>query len=162
MKIQLKEYAKRSNGFTLVEILAAITLLGIVIVVFIPFFTQHAVLTSKSEENLDAINLAEQIIYKTKNNEQLNTAINNNPNLFSEDCESPTILQNENYPDIVPTAGYVESNKNYYPKISVCKENSSPNLYVVNVSMYVKQKNNASQFVTEVYGYLEPEEVGGN
>lgn len=155
MKIQPKPNRQSANGFTLVEILAAITILGIVLVVFMPFFTQYALFTSKSEENLDAINLAEQLMYKTKTNEELTQRLSNNPEFSSSHCDSP--IKHSQYPELVPE--YVESNKTYYPEIRICKDNNVENLFVVNISMYIKHENN-KQFITEVYGYVSSEDGG--
>ena len=49
---------KNENGFTLVEVLASLTILFIVFISFFTVFTQSALFTRSNEETLQATNLA--------------------------------------------------------------------------------------------------------
>lgn len=50
------------EGMTLVELLAAIVLLGILLVAFMSFFTQSAKFTAHNHETLTAIQVAEEVV----------------------------------------------------------------------------------------------------
>ncbi|WP_226036522.1 type IV pilus modification PilV family protein [Aquibacillus saliphilus] len=56
-----------NNGFTLVELLAAITILSIVIISFLGFFSQSTLFSSKTDDKLTALNVAERILSEVKN-----------------------------------------------------------------------------------------------
>ena len=58
---------KNNGGFTLIEILASITILGIVVTIFLSFFSNATLLSSKTEDKLTAINLAEKELYEVTN-----------------------------------------------------------------------------------------------
>lgn len=53
---------QNEEGMTLVELLAAIVLLGIVLVAFMSFFTQSAKFTAHNHEKLTNVQVAENII----------------------------------------------------------------------------------------------------
>lgn len=71
----------KKNGFTLIEIIASIAILGMVIAVFLPIFPQIMSWSNKTEQNLVAGNLLEQAIYDIKENQsiKLNGSIPNCP-----------------------------------------------------------------------------------
>lgn len=158
MKIEPFIHFRSNKGFTLVEILATITLLGIIIVTFIPFFTQYAIFTSKTEENLDAINLAEQLLYESTTSDQLHAVIQGDANFVSNNCDAPTKLSHEQFTDFLPDTGFIESNKKYYPEVFICQDPSlyegNLNLYEVKVAMYVMPSAGSKQLVTETYDYV--------
>lgn len=62
-----------SGGFTLVEIIASIAILGLVIVVVLPFFPQIMSWTKSTEDQLVASNLLSQVAYDLKNDSNLGT-----------------------------------------------------------------------------------------
>lgn len=63
------EMCKRNeNGLTLVEILAALVILGIVLVSFMSFFTQSAKFTAVNYEKLTAVQVAEDVISNVREN----------------------------------------------------------------------------------------------
>jgi prepilin-type N-terminal cleavage/methylation domain-containing protein len=65
----MKCISKNNDGFTLIEVLAAITLLAIVIICSLGLIGQSSSFTSKNETNLKAINLARKTIaYLESNN----------------------------------------------------------------------------------------------
>jgi prepilin-type N-terminal cleavage/methylation domain-containing protein len=53
---------KAESGFTLVEVLASIVILGIILTTFFGFFSQSLLFSSKNEEDLQAINLARKTL----------------------------------------------------------------------------------------------------
>lgn len=59
---------QKKNGYTLVELLASITILTLVIGAFIPIFIQITEWTNKSEDNLVGANLLAEVANELKNN----------------------------------------------------------------------------------------------
>ena len=62
-----------SGGFTLVEIIASIAILGLVIVAVLPFFPQIMSWTKSTEDQLVTSNLLSQVAYDLKNDSNLGT-----------------------------------------------------------------------------------------
>ncbi|PIC67864.1 hypothetical protein CSV71_03910 [Sporosarcina sp. P21c] len=58
----------KEKGFTLVEILAALTILGIVFVSFMTFFSQMNLFNTRTESKLETINLAKKELNFWKDN----------------------------------------------------------------------------------------------
>ena len=99
---------KNNQAFTLIEVLASITILGIVLTIFLSFFSNATLFSSKTEDKLTAINLAEKELYEVTNNLEEYCKSNptdcQNPNTILEeycksnptDCQNPnTILENK-------------------------------------------------------------------
>ena len=64
----MKIIKENENGLTLVEILAALVILGIVLVSFMSFFTQSAKFTTYNYEKLTAVQVAEDVISNVREN----------------------------------------------------------------------------------------------
>lgn len=64
----MKIYRHNEEGLTLVEILAALVILGIVLVSFMSFFTQSAKFTTINYEKLTAVQVAEDVISNVREN----------------------------------------------------------------------------------------------
>lgn len=62
----MKNLMQNEKGLTLVEILAALVILGIVLVSVMSFFTQSAKFTSHNNEKLTNIQVAEEIIAEVR------------------------------------------------------------------------------------------------
>ena len=58
----MKKVLNKQNGMTLVELLAAIVLLGIVLFTFMSIFTQSAKFSAHNQETLTAVQIAEQVV----------------------------------------------------------------------------------------------------
>ena len=58
----MKKIIKNEKGLTLVEILAALVILGIVLVSFMSFFTQSAKFTAHNSEKLTAVQVGEEVV----------------------------------------------------------------------------------------------------
>lgn len=58
----MKKLLNRQQGMTLVELLAAIALLGIVLFTFMSIFTQSAKFSAHNQETLTAVQIAEQVV----------------------------------------------------------------------------------------------------
>ena len=62
----MKRLMRNEKGLTLVEILAALVILGIVLVSMMSFFTQSAKFTSHNNEKLTNIQVAEEVIAEVR------------------------------------------------------------------------------------------------
>lgn len=62
----MKWKLQNEKGMTLVELLIAIVLLGIVLVSFMSFFTQSAKFTAHNNEKLTAVQVAEDVIAEVR------------------------------------------------------------------------------------------------
>lgn len=58
----MKKSFNKQDGMTLVELLAAIALLGIVLFTFMSIFTQSAKFSAHNKETLTAVQIAEQVV----------------------------------------------------------------------------------------------------
>lgn len=57
-----------NHGLTLIEVLAALVILGIVFIGFMTFFTQSAKITVHNKEKLTAVEVAEDVVGKIRSN----------------------------------------------------------------------------------------------
>lgn len=64
----MKIYKQKEEGLTLVEILAALVILGIVLVSFMSFFSQSAKFTTFNNEKLTAVQVAEDVVASVREN----------------------------------------------------------------------------------------------
>lgn len=62
----VKRLIQKENGLTLVEILAALVILGIVLVSVMSFFTQSAKFTAHNNEKLTNVQVAEEVIAEVR------------------------------------------------------------------------------------------------
>ncbi|MFS0673076.1 type II secretion system protein [Ornithinibacillus sp. 179-J 7C1 HS] len=124
-----------SNGFTLVEIIASITILGIVVAILLPIFPQIIGWTSSADNQLRGSNLLDQAAFDIKNSNILSTLDQSN------DC--PNMSNPINLSD---TFTYMD---NYYPVISLCKETGT-NLYQTHIEIYDEE----NKMLSDTYIYL--------
>lgn len=64
---------KNSRGFTLVEVIASIAILGIVVVSLLPFFPQILGWSKTTEDELVTGNLLSEVVHQLKNDKTLGT-----------------------------------------------------------------------------------------
>lgn len=62
----MKRLMKNEKGLTLVEILAALVILGIVLVSVMSFFTQSAKFTTHNNEKLTNVQIAEEVVAEVR------------------------------------------------------------------------------------------------
>lgn len=63
----MKSLMQNEKGLTLVELLAALVILGIVLVSVMSFFTQSAKFTASNHETLTAVQVGEEVVSKVRN-----------------------------------------------------------------------------------------------
>ncbi|MFD1038127.1 type II secretion system protein [Virgibacillus byunsanensis] len=126
-----------SRGFTLVEMVASIALLGMVIAVFLPIFPQIMGWTENTDEELVASNLLSQVASDTEHIEVVD---------FFDDSieECNAFLTEDVYYKEYPLNGDI-----YKAKLNVCKE--------INVELYrtkIKIYSSNDRLVSESYTYI--------
>ena len=131
-----KFFIGRNNGFTLVEIIASITILGIVVAILLPIFPQIIGWTNKADDQLRGSNLLDQAAFDIKNSNIL-TSIDT-----SNNC--PTMSNSSN---LSSSFSYMDK---YYPVISLCKEHGTE-LYRTHIEIYDEENN----MVSDTYIYLK-------
>ncbi|WP_372868372.1 type IV pilus modification PilV family protein [Planomicrobium okeanokoites] len=72
----MKKALFKENGMTLVELLAAIALLGIVLFTFMSIFTQSAKFSAHNQETLTAVQIAGQVVSDVRDLETVLTLNN--------------------------------------------------------------------------------------
>lgn len=125
------------NGLTLIELIAAITILSIVIISFLSFFSQYIMFSTKVEDKLTAVNIAEKVLNTVKEDE-------------------PT-MDYDPYPYELPEV----NGKVYYPVIvkSQSQDEQALGLQRVHVKIYSKEDYGPNTNPdSEIYGYIEQED----
>jgi prepilin-type N-terminal cleavage/methylation domain-containing protein len=132
---------KENKGYTLIELLASITILTFIIAALIPIFINIAKWTNQSENELVATNLLQQVASDLKKNPQGIA----DQNITS--CQ-------DKFTEIPGYDSYNINGQEYYVNLRVCMENQV-NLYRTNVRVY----SNDHQLKSESFTYVP---VGGN
>ncbi|SFE70377.1 type IV pilus modification PilV family protein [Alteribacillus iranensis] len=125
------EYLHSNKGITLVELLVSITLLSIVIVTFLGFFSQSITFSAHTEDKLTSLNIAEDVLIEAK--EDISPAI-----------EEPRRM----------------NNKTYYPIVDILSQSSeerSLNIARIHVKVYAEEVSNQTLYA-ELYGYIDCED----
>ena len=128
-------YSKNIQAFTLIEVLVSITLLSIILTIFLPFFANSISLSSKTEDKLTAINLAEK---------ELESVISSTKIASTSSCSEVPITKQ---------LGDKTNNKNYYSTIKfICKEEV---LNLIPMKLSISRDKNGNNPITVLYGYVE-------
>jgi prepilin-type N-terminal cleavage/methylation domain-containing protein len=131
-----------NNGFTLIEIIASIAILGMVIAVLLPIFPQILSWNEKTEQELVASNLLGQIVSDVQNTSK-------NREIISQLRSSRTC--NEGWLDITTLgdiANYDLNDVTYSVSLRVCKE-QDVNLYRAHIIVY-----SGNRALGETYTYI--------
>jgi len=153
--IFIKKKIQNQSAFTLVEVLAAVILLSIVIFLSISIFPQMANLNSKSENNLNTVNVGKDILFKMKTVsysiiEGSNTNSLNNSSILPIQLdemisEDKTITLKGNYQ-------YIDE-KNYKVDITISRDIESGTKSFRKITIDIKDSNNSN--LTTTHGYLQ-------
>lgn len=121
---------KDEGGFTLIEILAGIFILGIVLTVFFQFFIFSQKTTTDNKEQLVALKLAETVLERVITDEVYKNDINKNRN----NVTSETVCgENE---DCKKRYHFTVNNNQYVTRIFVGDEQDNLGIYLVTVEVY--------------------------
>ncbi|WP_047985095.1 type II secretion system protein [Ornithinibacillus californiensis] len=127
-----------NNGFTLIEIIASIAILGMVIVILLPIFPQILTWNENVDDELVTSNLLGQAIYDVQNINQ--------QEFWNEFYDAP--LCEEGTVDIEADR-FLETS--YQIQLKVCKE-ADVELYRTNIHVTYKEKH------SDTYTYIAGED----
>ena len=116
---------KSEKGFTLIEILASISLITIIIIAVSTAFINYANFTKILENKLTSVHVAEELVTEIKNNDELNdelAGLLNSLNEHNTDPDywaTPKQFSSDDLPNVL--AIYELNNSQYKPTISICQ-----------------------------------------
>ncbi|ANU23645.1 type IV pilus modification PilV family protein [Planococcus donghaensis] len=122
----MKRLIKNERGISLVEILAAVVILGIVLVSVMTFFTQSAKFTASNHETLTAVQVGEEVVSKVRGVKSL-TELTVSPQKFTGNATkvTSTTLHPEYTITIEKTQGVVKSKLQKVRIVVLAKNNAS-------------------------------------
>ncbi len=145
----MKRIIDNKDGYTLVELLAALTIIGIVFVALIPVFSQVIAWANKNETNLVANNVSDHFIHTYKNQEELYRFIANTQSIPT--CNST--------PLVYPEKDVAEIQKiNYVSTIAICQSDEELGLNLYRIHLTVSPENDPKNSM-ETYFYLTSEAI---
>lgn len=138
----MKSFFHNEKGMTLVELLAALVLLGIVLVTFMSLFTQSAKFTAHNQETLTAVQVGEEVVAEVRKISKI------------EDMKKPVnTIQSKKITD----------NQTYAPYIVTIEEQSAPSSVstklkkaLITVKSAPGSGINEPEFKTEMYFKVTP------
>src|SRR5690606_20847758 len=121
---------ENNQGFTLIEIIASIAILGLIIAVLLPIFPQIVGWTNQSSETLVASQLLDQVAHDIRTNEDINLS-----NIESLSLE------------------YEVDEMVYTPKITLSQTNEERELGLYRTHIEIYKLNEGKQ-LTDTYIYI--------
>ena len=114
---------KSEKGFTLIEILASISLITIIIIAVSTSFINYANFTKILENKLTSVHVAEELVTVIKNSNDLALLLNGlnaaDPDWVTTDTDTPRQVLPTDLPSV--SATYELNNSQYKPTIWICK-----------------------------------------
>ncbi|MRG87490.1 type IV pilus modification PilV family protein [Salinibacillus xinjiangensis] len=147
----MKKIFKSESGLTLIELLAATVIIAILLTGFFSFFSQGALFSEKNEDEVQATQLARQVLEELRQYENPSFLSSGAISSFSNETEPGSILN-----EIVDEDGHFLDEPELTLRLELTKDNTidTTNLYIVKVEIL----NQNGQVLTDTYGYLEGEE----
>lgn len=69
---------RAKNGFTLIEVLASIIIIGIILTVFFGFYSQSMLFSNKNQQQLEALNIAREVLVHVQEKTSYNSEYTKN------------------------------------------------------------------------------------
>ncbi|WP_106496912.1 type II secretion system protein [Lentibacillus sp. Marseille-P4043] len=135
---------KSNSGFTLIEIIASIAILGMVIAVFLPIFPQIMKWTVNTDNELVASNLLGQVAYDVKNA----SIIDQKTGTISI-CPTYSSIKKSSLGNL---SSYTLNDNDYSVKLHICKE-KDVDLYRTNIQIYTATNKKVSESYTYISGH---------
>ena len=131
-----KFHVKNNDGFTLIEIIASIAILGMVIVVFLPIFPQIMSWSNSTDNQLKASNLLSQVTHGVEKN-----------------FESESTQKCSNKVTSVMEAGYTYNEGTYHAEMNMSQsiEEKLYGLYRIHIKIYSDETDTS---LSDTYMYL--------
>jgi prepilin-type N-terminal cleavage/methylation domain-containing protein len=154
--MKFNKFVKNQHGVSLVEILAAVTILSIVFVSFLSFFPQASKHSNKTGEMLSAVNLAKEKLVIVKSNQNIKDLLIGSSNDLSRSNYSNLKLTNDiqvadnqfelnSEDDVYKTTILIDTHKVSYGNLIV-----TDNLY----KTYIVITNKKGEKVSDLFGYI--------
>jgi len=169
MRILERNHAQK--GLTLVEVLAALVILGIVFISIMAIFPQMTLFNEKTEKKLDTMNLARQEMSKLTSQDYTNDVIHNTNNIAINKFLSILNVDAEGNPIVAYAISVVPDPENKHPEYIEYKVVNSPSDFIYFLQVYqiadltgtvslfkiiLQVKNEKDETPSsETYGYLE-------
>jgi prepilin-type N-terminal cleavage/methylation domain-containing protein len=148
---------KAESGFTLVEVLASIVILGIILTTFFGFFSQSLLFSSKNEEDLQAINLARKTLVVLQQLKKVNlsgdTLLLQATSEFSIEEEIPHVyfIEDKNNKKYYIEAKDISRNFSKSQQLEITKQSIIP----VQVRIYQGYPYSEDTLLSETFGYIK-------
>ncbi|PAD36432.1 prepilin-type N-terminal cleavage/methylation domain-containing protein [Terribacillus saccharophilus] len=126
---------KEQHGFTLIEILVSITILAIIIIAFIPMFTQAAIHNRVNGESLRTNEAAQVVASKFETLSDIQKIIGNTSTLA--ECSSQQALETVSLPKNEVVGGTP-----YQSKVTLCKYNENNVTGLIQAEFEVQNSEN--------------------
>lgn len=147
---------KSEKGFTLIEILASISLITIIIIAISTFLINYANFTKILENKLTSVHVAEEIVTVIKNNDELAQLLNRT-NEYNTGCATPKQVSLNEVPSV--SAIYELNNSQYRPTISICQSSDEEQLDLYRVKVNIIDINGNDQASLFTYFHLTGSET---
>ena len=154
---------KSEKGFTLIEILASISLITIIIIAVSTAFINYANFTKILENKLTSVHVAEELVTEIKNNDVLNDELagllnslkEHNPDYWA----TPRQFSSDDLPNVLPNvlAIYDLNNSQYKPTISICQSTKEKELDLYRVKIDIADASGTDQASLFTYFHLGSE-----
>lgn len=142
---------KFEKGFTLIEILASISLITIIIIAISTFLINYANFTKILENKLTSVHVAEEIVTLIKNNDELAQLLNRT-NEYNTGCSIPKQVPLSEIPSVSNV--YEVNNGQYKPTISICQSPDEEELDLYRVKVNIIDINGNDQASLFTYFHL--------
>jgi prepilin-type N-terminal cleavage/methylation domain-containing protein len=155
----MRKLLRSQNGVSLVEILAALTILGIIFVSFLSFFPQASKSTNKTGEMLTAVNLAKEKLVTVQKDSNIKL-------LLKTASPSSSLLSRVNYPNLKLKEDIATTNSQYellsqdsVYEIKIVIDKSYQSFGTLQVSdrlfkVYILVSNKKGEKVSDLFGYI--------
>src|SRR5699024_182355 len=140
------------NGFTLIEIIASITLLSILLIIFIPVFPKIMKGSINTEHEMVAGNLLSSVVDDIQTEHQAKTT------KFAKYINTPTNSKSCNTPkkapqNVLPKEGnYQVDDETFTTKLTLCQEEREKELDIVRVHIEILSVD--KKVLTNYYTYF--------
>lgn len=138
---------KSEKGFTLIEILASISLITIIIIAVSTFFINYANFTKILENKLTSVHVAEKLVTEIKNNNELAQLLNDTDGW---DTDWATV-------ELTSVSAYELNNSQYKPTISICQSTEEEELGLYRVKIDIADASGTNQASLFTYFHLGSE-----